>query len=139
VENETKETELRNYTPHTVTVIVDGETAIELPAEDVIIRCDEDDEVVNTVNIDGREYEIVRRIYGNPFVCDIADARAEIIADNEKMALPAEVEGVLYVVSFIAAQGMKKVGRTDFVTTLGRVMDPKDPKKFLGCTGFGTL
>ena len=136
---------LLNFTPHDVNIVsvvgrsAKGSTIIDIPQESgLIIRCDEKSELVETLVVDGKDIPVVKKIFGEPFVCKVEDARKEL-DEVEVMPLPAEQEGVKLIVSFIAARGLKEIGRTDFVLTEGRVMDPEDPKKFLGCTRFATL
>jgi hypothetical protein len=134
-----------NFTPHDVNIVsvvgqsAEGSTIIDIPQESgLMIRCEEKTELVETEVVDGKDIRVVKKIFGEPFVCKVEDARTGL-DEVEVMPLPAQQEGVTLIVSFIAARGLKEIGRTDFVLTEGRVMDPEDPKKFLGCTGLATL
>ena len=136
---------LLNFTPHDVNIVsvvgrsAKGSTIIDIPQESgLIIRCEETCRIVEVIKVGGKDIRVVKKIFGEPFVCKVEDARKEL-DEVEVMPLPAEQEGVKLIVSFIAARGLKEIGRTDFVLTEGRVMDPEDPKKFLGCTRFATL
>jgi len=137
--------ELHNFAPHDVNIVLvkgrsaEGSTIIDIPQESgLIIRCEEKTELVETLVVDGKDVRVVRKIFGEPFVCKVEDARKEL-DEVEVMPLPAEQEGVILIVSFIAARGLKEIGRTDFVLTEGRVSDPENSQIIWGCSGFATL
>lgn len=76
-----------NLTPHTINLMI-GEGSIEIKSSGVA-RCKVSAEQVGTIEVDGKEIPINKKVYG------------------EVEGLPEKQEGTIYIVSSLVAQAVK--------------------------------
>lgn len=96
-----------NLTPHAVTLMPAGPEGpqVVLPPSGVVARCATTREKIDTVDLDGVQIPVNQTSFG----------------DLE--GLPEPQDGVMYVVSALAAQAAVKAGRTDVLIVDDAVRD----------------
>ena len=103
---------LINLTPHSVTIIRDGESLVI--ESQGIARCSENEEHLETINIDGINIPIVKKTYG----------------DITGLLEPSN--GTIYIVSLLVAKAASDIGRSDVVCPANPVRNEQG--QIVGCT-----
>jgi hypothetical protein len=112
-----KPVKLINLTPHPVTIILRDGRQISLPSEGVV-RVKEVVEDVGEIILDDGTTIPLRR---------------KFLAEQIE-GLPEPQDGVVYIVSFLAAQKAWELGRTDVISTGDPVRDEQG--RIIGVTSF---
>lgn len=103
---------LRNFTPHSIDFIVDGEVKLSLPSEGVI-RLKTQEEVMGNLYLDEVQIPLMKTVYG------------------EVMDLPPYEEGTILIVSPITVSACPD--RDDLYCPYGLIRDSQG--NIIGCKG----
>ena len=107
-----------NLTLHTLTVVVNGEVILEVPASGNVARCAQTTNIGAPVVVNGLEIPTGSNVFG------------------EIEGLPNAVPDTLYFVSALVAQAAWAQGRNDVVCPLIAVRD--DQGRVIGTSGLAT-
>ena len=120
-------TKIRNYTPHVVTLIVDG-VRVDYPSEGIIRAYQKDvkvDEIVTDLDLGNSSAGFTIPVFSSSFG---APENVPTLEDN-----------TVYIVSSLAFQSLKAAGMPmeHFVVPSGTIRD--ESGKIIGCKGFARI
>lgn len=93
-----------NLTPHELNILAQGRMIV-IPPSGFVARCEERDERIGEVEVEGVKVPLIRKSFGS-------------------VQLPEPKEGVVYVASALAAQAAARAGRTDVLCPGPVIRDP---------------
>ena len=120
-------TKIRNYTPHVVTLIVDG-VRVDFPSEGIIRAKQEDtkvDEIVTDLDLGNSSAGFIIPVLPSRFF--------------EPEGVPELEDDTIYIVSSLAFQSLKAHGYNMkyFVVPAGTIRD--EHGRIVGCKGFARI
>lgn len=117
---------IHNYTPHLITLIVDG-IRVDFPSEGIIRAKQEDtkvDEIVTDIDLGNSSAGFTIPVFSSSF--------------GAPEGVPENLDGI-YIVSSLAYQSLKAAGMPmeHFVIPSGTIRD--ESGKIIGCKGFARI
>lgn len=120
-------TKIRNYTPHVVSIIVEG-VRVDYPSEGIIRASQKDvkvDEIVTDLDLGNSSAGFIIPVFSSSF--------------GAPEGVPELEDDTIYIVSSLAFQSLKAAGydMSHFVVPSGTIRDEQG--RIIGCKGFARI